>query len=199
MFGSRVGDSREKMALVSLDGVSRGRRARAAGSGCSSNAHRSQLVEEGKTMAAAKTSVKSAPKSAGGKPKARGAEQRYHVARRASILLKHVSDPTRLQVILILCRRRAARRRLVLPAEPEPARRQPSPGTPAARRHHRPAPPGQEQLLQPDRHRLRPGQGRQEPDRLSSPRSANQSIPIWVNMNRRWSVRSAGPVPVGTA
>ena len=37
------------------------------------------------------------------KPKAvRGAEQRYHQARRASILLKHVSDPTRLQVILIL-------------------------------------------------------------------------------------------------
>ena len=53
-------------------------------------------------MAAAKTSVKSAPKSSGAKPKARGAEQRYHVARRASILLKHVSDPTRLQVILIL-------------------------------------------------------------------------------------------------
>ena len=54
---------------------------------------------------AAKTSVKSAPatKSAAGKPKAlRGAEQRYHQARRASILLKHVSDPTRLQVILIL-------------------------------------------------------------------------------------------------
>jgi len=56
-------------------------------------------------MAAVKTSVKSspAPKSAAGKPKAlRGAEQRYHQARRASILLKHVSDPTRLQVILIL-------------------------------------------------------------------------------------------------
>ncbi len=56
-------------------------------------------------MAAAKTSVKSAPaaKMVAGKPKAiRGAEQRYHQARRASILLKHVSDPTRLQVILIL-------------------------------------------------------------------------------------------------
>ena len=53
-------------------------------------------------MAAAKTSVKSAPKTGGAKPKARGVEQRYHVARRASILLKHVSDPTRLQVILIL-------------------------------------------------------------------------------------------------
>ena len=53
-------------------------------------------------MATAKTSVKSAPKSVGAKAKPRGAEQRYHVARRASILLKHVSDPTRLQVILIL-------------------------------------------------------------------------------------------------
>jgi DNA-binding transcriptional ArsR family regulator len=53
-------------------------------------------------MAAAKTSVKSAPKSSAAKAKPRGVEQRYHVARRASILLKHVSDPTRLQVILIL-------------------------------------------------------------------------------------------------
>ena len=56
-------------------------------------------------MPAAKTSVKQAPvtKTIGVKPKAfRGAEQRYHQARKASILLKHVSDPTRLQVILIL-------------------------------------------------------------------------------------------------
>ena len=54
---------------------------------------------------AAKTSVKSAPapKATTAKSKTvRGAEQRYHQARRASILLKHVSDPTRLQVILIL-------------------------------------------------------------------------------------------------
>jgi DNA-binding transcriptional ArsR family regulator len=35
-----------------------------------------------------------------GKPK--GSDQRLQQARRASILLKHVSDPTRLQVILIL-------------------------------------------------------------------------------------------------
>jgi DNA-binding transcriptional ArsR family regulator len=56
-------------------------------------------------MAATKSGVKQAPttKTVGTKPKAyRGAEQRYHQARRASILLKHVSDPTRLQVILIL-------------------------------------------------------------------------------------------------
>jgi DNA-binding transcriptional ArsR family regulator len=56
-------------------------------------------------MAATKTSVKHGPASraVGVKAKAfRGAEQRYHQARRASILLKHVSDPTRLQVILIL-------------------------------------------------------------------------------------------------
>jgi DNA-binding transcriptional ArsR family regulator len=53
----------------------------------------------------AKTSVKSSPaaKAAAARPKTvRAAEQRYHQARRASILLKHVSDPTRLQVIMIL-------------------------------------------------------------------------------------------------
>ncbi len=32
----------------------------------------------------------------------KAADQRSHLAKRASILLKHVSDPTRLQVILIL-------------------------------------------------------------------------------------------------
>jgi len=56
-------------------------------------------------MAATKTSIKSSPaaKAAAGKPKSfRAAEQRFIQARRASILLKHVSDPTRLQVILIL-------------------------------------------------------------------------------------------------
>lgn len=55
--------------------------------------------------AATKTSAKVAPvtKTVAPKPKAyRGAEQRFNKARRASILLKHVSDPTRLQVILIL-------------------------------------------------------------------------------------------------
>ncbi len=53
---------------------------------------------------AVKTSVKSvATKTVMGRPKAlRGAEQRFSQARKASILLKHVSDPTRLQVILIL-------------------------------------------------------------------------------------------------
>src|SRR4051794_35618520 len=55
--------------------------------------------------AAVKARPKQAPttKTVAAKPKAfRGAEQRFHQARRASILLKHVSDPTRLQVILIL-------------------------------------------------------------------------------------------------
>jgi DNA-binding transcriptional ArsR family regulator len=55
--------------------------------------------------AATKSSAKAAPvaKTVAPRPKAyRGAEQRLHKARRASILLKHVSDPTRLQVILIL-------------------------------------------------------------------------------------------------
>ena len=119
-------------------------------------------------MATAKTSVKSAPKSVGAKAKPRGAEQRYHVARRASILLKHVSDPTRLAGHLDPGRRRAARRRLVFPAQPEPARGQPSPGSLAARRSHRPAPTRQEQLLQPYRNRRRPGQGGQELDRLKA-------------------------------
>jgi DNA-binding transcriptional ArsR family regulator len=55
--------------------------------------------------AATKSGAKHAPavKTVGARPKGhRGAEQRYQQARRASILLKHVSDPTRLQVILIL-------------------------------------------------------------------------------------------------
>jgi len=57
-------------------------------------------------MAAIKTSVKSpspAPKASVGRAKAAKApDQRLQQARRASILLKHVSDPTRLQVILLL-------------------------------------------------------------------------------------------------
>jgi DNA-binding transcriptional ArsR family regulator len=56
------------------------------------------------TKAATKTAApKAAPKAAAPKPKAvKPADTRYQQARRASILLKHVSDPTRLQVILIL-------------------------------------------------------------------------------------------------
>jgi DNA-binding transcriptional ArsR family regulator len=56
-------------------------------------------------MAAVKTSPKTAvaAKPTTSKAKAsKGADQRFHQAKRASILLKHVSDPTRLQVILIL-------------------------------------------------------------------------------------------------
>ncbi|WP_165245115.1 ArsR/SmtB family transcription factor [Paludisphaera soli] len=44
-----------------------------------------------------------ATKAAPGRTKAvKAADQRFQQAKRASILLKHVSDPTRLQVILIL-------------------------------------------------------------------------------------------------
>jgi DNA-binding transcriptional ArsR family regulator len=53
----------------------------------------------------AKTSIKSSPAAKATAARAKtvkAAEQRYHQARRASILLKHVSDPTRLQVIMIL-------------------------------------------------------------------------------------------------
>ena len=54
---------------------------------------------------AVKTSPKkstSAAKSSSPKKAAKTVDQRFQLARRASILLKHVSDPTRLQVILIL-------------------------------------------------------------------------------------------------
>jgi DNA-binding transcriptional ArsR family regulator len=55
-------------------------------------------------MATKTSSVKSVVSSAKGskaKP-VKASDQRLQQARRASILLKHVSDPTRLQVILIL-------------------------------------------------------------------------------------------------
>ena len=57
-------------------------------------------------MATTKTSPKQvavAPKATPSKTRAqKEANNRFQQARRASILLKHVSDPTRLQVILIL-------------------------------------------------------------------------------------------------
>jgi DNA-binding transcriptional ArsR family regulator len=56
-------------------------------------------------MAATKTSLKqfTAGKASAGRARTpKGSDQRVQQARRASILLKHVSDPTRLQVILIL-------------------------------------------------------------------------------------------------
>jgi DNA-binding transcriptional ArsR family regulator len=56
-------------------------------------------------MAVAKASPKSAAatKAAGTRAKAaKASDHRFQQAKRASILLKHVSDPTRLQVILIL-------------------------------------------------------------------------------------------------
>lgn len=57
-----------------------------------------------KSTAAKPSALKSAaPKAVNGRAKsAKGADQRFQQAKRASILLKHVSDPTRLQVILIL-------------------------------------------------------------------------------------------------
>ncbi len=54
-------------------------------------------------MAMTKSSVKAATGAKTTKSKAvKDADQRLQQARRASTLLKHVSDPTRLQVILIL-------------------------------------------------------------------------------------------------
>ena len=54
--------------------------------------------------AATKSTVKvtPAPRGPASKKGAKDADLRAQQARRASILLKHVSDPTRLQVILIL-------------------------------------------------------------------------------------------------
>ena len=54
-----------------------------------------------KTTASA-PAAKAAPKAAAKPKAAKGVDQRFQQARRASILLKHVSDPTRLQVIMIL-------------------------------------------------------------------------------------------------
>lgn len=54
-------------------------------------------------MAATKTATRPATKSATASKKSlKDADLRAQQARRASVLLKHVSDPTRLQVILIL-------------------------------------------------------------------------------------------------
>src|SRR3954454_7672653 len=56
-------------------------------------------------MAATENSIKSVTpeiKTAPRKRPAKGTDQRLKQAQRASILLKHVSDPTRLQVIQIL-------------------------------------------------------------------------------------------------
>lgn len=54
-------------------------------------------------MAMTKTTVRPATKTRTSRAKGvREADQRLQQARRASMLLKHVSDPTRLQVILIL-------------------------------------------------------------------------------------------------
>ena len=55
-----------------------------------------------KTTASAPAAKASAPKAAAKPKSAKGVDQRFQQARRASILLKHVSDPTRLQVIMIL-------------------------------------------------------------------------------------------------
>jgi DNA-binding transcriptional ArsR family regulator len=62
-------------------------------------------LEEKRLMGVAKTSTKTAVAAKTTTTKAKsskGVDHRFQQAKRASILLKHVSDPTRLQVILIL-------------------------------------------------------------------------------------------------
>jgi DNA-binding transcriptional ArsR family regulator len=62
-------------------------------------------LEARRKMATSESSVKSVSselKTPARKKPAKGVDQRFKQAQRASILLKHVSDPTRLQVILML-------------------------------------------------------------------------------------------------
>jgi DNA-binding transcriptional ArsR family regulator len=62
------------------------------------------MIEGAEEMPAIDPSTKAmVPKAKGGKAKTAAlAEQRLKRAQRASILLKHLSDPTRLQIILML-------------------------------------------------------------------------------------------------
>jgi DNA-binding transcriptional ArsR family regulator len=62
-------------------------------------------LEARRKMATSESSLKSVPselKAMARKKPAKGVDHRFKQAQRASILLKHVSDPTRLQVILLL-------------------------------------------------------------------------------------------------
>src|SRR6478752_910767 len=72
----------------------------------SNPSHRPRGRRRGRAPGMATTKVSGAGKTAApkspSKAKVKAADQRTQQARRASILLKHVSDPTRLQVILIL-------------------------------------------------------------------------------------------------
>jgi len=73
-----------------------------------------------------------------------GADLRLKQAQKAAMRLKQVSDPTRLQVILMLAEGEKHVGAVCEQLKHEPARREPPPGPPAAWQHHRPAPPGQE-------------------------------------------------------
>ena len=94
---------------------------------------------------------------------------RAKTMQRAAILFKQVSDPTRLQVVTLLYRRGTPCRGTVRPVQPEPACCEPPPGPVATRGNRRPPPPGQEQLLQPYRHRLSAFQHLQRHGLLNSP------------------------------
>ena len=113
-----------------------------------------------KTAAAAKTATATATKTATA-AKAKESGQRLKRAQRAAILLKQVSDPTRLQVILML----SEGERHVGGSGDELSQSQPAVSHHLALLRHGGiivAPPsGQEQLLQPDRDRRRSGQGGQ--------------------------------------
>ena len=102
------------------------------------------------------------------KPQVRRRQRPSAEIRRVADLLKQVSDPTRLQVLMLLEREGAERlRTLRRPRHAEPARRQPPPGPAPPRPADRAPPLGQAQLLRPDRRRPRARQGRQLGRRLS--------------------------------
>ena len=79
--------------------------------------------------------------------------------RRVADLLKQVSDPTRLQVLLLLNEKERNVSELCRPRHAEPARSEPPPCPPASRPPHRAAPLGQAQLLRPHRRWQRAGEG----------------------------------------
>jgi DNA-binding transcriptional ArsR family regulator len=95
---------RQQTGLARFSG-SRASMGRAGGNEFLAGYQSGRHAEESRFMAATKTSPKTAvaTRAANSKVKsAKAADQRFQQAKRASILLKHVSDPTRLQVILIL-------------------------------------------------------------------------------------------------
>ena len=99
---------------------------------------------------------------------------RTKTIQRAATLLKQVSDPTRLQVVTLLSERERHVGGLCEELTMTPACHEPPPGSVAARGNRRPPPPGQEQLLQPHRHRLSAFRDRERRGSLTCCQDKNQ-------------------------